>query len=590
MPLAKFTIIDLSRKFLASILFLFSPVIICAQNCDSLFYDFDSRDDKGEISYFQRRKELNNLSNECPIYISGALQRMGFYFQQIGSYDSAIFYFKSALAKVDITKDPAWWMSSAMNISNTYGLLGQHEKALSLFDESLLLKIDANKFPGDYATFYCNRAINLKKLGRKNESRKDFEICLKYAKRDPHHTNLSYFQLEKARFAEEDGKFIEAIQLYGEAIRNPDKLDNIGVNARLGLAKSQIKNGVPGNARVLADSALFIARNSQDLGLLHEALQAAAGIHTLLGDSSIAYNLLHEAMAVKDSMSLSTNQARLELNEREMMKELSTGQLKLAKAENKLKELQIVSIIILLVVALVILFFYLRHRRNREEIQTVAAELQGMEKERQRISAEIHDGVNGMLSIIRFNFISLSKHLNGVKSERVESDAPKTPRDVLEKDTYRLIEQSMGEVSRISHDLDATVVQRMGFQGAMEQLKHDNELTGLKVHLDYSVPENSLGTKTQNEVYRISQELFQNSRKHGHAKWVSLQLRLQLDHKLYLSYEDNGEGFDMALSGKKQGMGLSSIQRRLKSLGAKGFFESEPGKGMMFFTEIAEKK
>jgi signal transduction histidine kinase len=465
--------------------------------------------------------------------------------------------------------------------------MGQEKQALSLLDKKLLLKINSNNYPSVFATFYCNRAISLKRLGLKSESRKDFDKCLDYAKQDSQHTNLSYFQLEKARFAEEDGQFREAAQLYREAILNPDRLDNIAVNARLGLAKSQIKNGTPGNAILLADSALFIARNSHDLGLLHEALQASASIHTLMGDSAAAYRLLHEAMSVRDSMSMSTNQARLELNEREMMKELSEGQLKLVTSENKLKDLQITGGVILLCVGMVSLFFYLRYRRSREEIQTVAAELQGMEKERQRISAEIHDGVNGMLSIIRFNFISLSEHLNGVRSRQAENSGTKTPRDVLEKDTYRLIEQSMGEVSRISHDLDPTVVQRMGFKGAMEQLKHDIELTGLKVHFDYSVPENSLGQKVQNEVYRITQELFQNSRKHGQAQWASLQLRLQLDHKLYLSYEDNGLGFDVALSGKKQGMGLGSIQRRLKSIGAKGVFESEPGKGMMFFTEIS---
>jgi signal transduction histidine kinase len=99
---------------------------------------------------------------------------------------------------------------------------------------------------------------------------------------------------------------------------------------------------------------------------------------------------------------------------------------------------------------------------------------------------------------------------------------------------------------------------------------------GLKSRLSHSV---ELG------LYRIAQELLNNTVKYAKAKTVNLQL-IQHKESLVLTYEEDGVGFDLSAVMSFKGFGLRDIQARVKSLGGTFSLDSSPGRGMVATVEI----
>jgi signal transduction histidine kinase len=77
--------------------------------------------------------------------------------------------------------------------------------------------------------------------------------------------------------------------------------------------------------------------------------------------------------------------------------------------------------------------------------------------------------------------------------------------------------------------------------------------------------------KTEYNLFRITQELINNTLKYADAKNVFYRYCKQ-DDKIIFMYEDDGKGFDV--QSPKKGFGLSNILTRAKALGAEVTFDS----------------
>ena len=88
-------------------------------------------------------------------------------------------------------------------------------------------------------------------------------------------------------------------------------------------------------------------------------------------------------------------------------------------------------------------------------------------------------------------------------------------------------------------------------------------------------------------LYRITQELLNNSIKHAQCTEITIQL-LKRDDLLVLNYYDNGKGFDPSLLNKK-GFGLKNIENRVKLAEGKIIWDVAPGKGISVMIELPSK-
>jgi len=118
----------------------------------------------------------------------------------------------------------------------------------------------------------------------------------------------------------------------------------------------------------------------------------------------------------------------------------------------------------------------------------------------------------------------------------------------------------------------------------------DAEATRLKD--DYIAAEHILiaFTKIENgaislNLYRIIQELFNNTLKHANASIVTIELTQSKENQLSLIYEDNGIGFNLNEVMKK-GMGLTNLKTRVENMNGELTIDAVTGKGATFIIEL----
>lgn len=229
------------------------------------------------------------------------------------------------------------------------------------------------------------------------------------------------------------------------------------------------------------------------------------------------------------------------------------------------------------------LYFKLRlkQQKDKQKIELLASEkqakvdaiqamLNGEENERRRVAKELHDGMGGTLTTVKRTF-ELSRQLEGKK--RVE----------LEDKVLSLIDNAYEETRRISHDMLPAMLDMSGFESSIMEMVAEKRLNGLQVDYESKGDFKLLNDEFGKNIYRITQELFQNVIKHAQADYVLFQI---IVNPLYVNYlfEDNGQGFDSNKNYK--GIGLQNIANRVSYLKGTLSVDSVKGSGTTITIEI----
>src|SRR5439155_19723700 len=108
----------------------------------------------------------------------------------------------------------------------------------------------------------------------------------------------------------------------------------------------------------------------------------------------------------------------------------------------------------------------------------------------------------------------------------------------------------------------------------------------IKIHWITNLQNLQLSEYTSVSIYRIVQELIQNTIKHSMAKNLKIEWKKE-DNKYVLITEDDGVGFDHSLKLKESmGFGLRSLMNRIEMINGEMFIESAKGKGACYRIEI----
>jgi signal transduction histidine kinase len=99
------------------------------------------------------------------------------------------------------------------------------------------------------------------------------------------------------------------------------------------------------------------------------------------------------------------------------------------------------------------------------------------------------------------------------------------------------------------------------------------------------LPSDDLPDEYKTCIYRVVQEALHNSSRHAHANSVRIRVQ-QEPHRLTLSIQDDGQGFDVK---QMKGLGLIGIQERVAQLGGECHVHSEPGSGTVLTVELPFK-
>ena len=186
--------------------------------------------------------------------------------------------------------------------------------------------------------------------------------------------------------------------------------------------------------------------------------------------------------------------------------------------------------------------------RLKEENNTANKKsfLNGQEKERSRLAKELHDGLGPLLTSLKISVLA--------------TDLPSEQKQPLKQ----LIDEMILEVRRMTYDLMPQALLDFGVGKAIINLTELIKKTSdLNVHYINSMNEESgeiLGLEKHINLFRITQELLNNTLKHAKASSVRLSLT-QFENKVALYYKDDGKGFDP--DKVQQGYGLNNIKERV---------------------------
>ncbi len=217
----------------------------------------------------------------------------------------------------------------------------------------------------------------------------------------------------------------------------------------------------------------------------------------------------------------------------------------------------------------------IRELEKDKQLVAVDSMLKGQEDERSRLAKDLHDGLGGLLSGVKFSLSNMKDNLIITPDNMA----------VFER-SLDMLDTSIKELRRVAHNMMPEMLTKFGLDEALKE--YCNTINATKL---LSVKYQSMGMDIRLEksaeiiIYRIIQELLNNILKHAEAQEVMVQL-IKENERFSIIVEDNGKGFDTSIIKNSKGAGLTSIQSRVDYLKGQLDIHSETGKGTLVNIEF----
>jgi two-component system, NarL family, sensor kinase len=529
----------------------------------------------------------------------GISNAIGTTFLEITSqYDSATIYYLEAVKLCKASGNERILGLLYNNLGKAFQLIGENEKAM----EYLELAVEYNRKVNDIralALAYTIIGAVYTSKAEYDKAIENYDLAMELLKPfgevrevfDLYHNYASIYQYQ--------GKFQIAIEYYSKVVKysSEQKLTELMLSALRNIGVIYSKQGKFATADALYDSSLQIANSKGFRKSRMNLLDAKYNNYFRWGEYKKAFEWQSEYYSLKDSL-FDIEKTKL-VNELTIKYEKGQDQARILALENenlekdldlKKQTLQRNTFLyagITILVLAVFLFLYFRQRRVNDRIITeqkiqrleeekklMAAKLlvEGQENERKRIATELHDGLGVLLSATKMQFSTIADQSPGNK-------------DLIQK-AIKMLEQASGDVRKISHNMMPGLLTKLGFYEAVEDLFEHVDDTG-KIKASCIIVGNQTRLSENREImlYRIIQEMVNNSLKHAEASNISLQVKV-LPDLLNIIYADDGKGFDLEQKLESESIGLKSIQSRVNFLNGNFNIETKPGEGVKYILQI----
>ena len=206
-----------------------------------------------------------------------------------------------------------------------------------------------------------------------------------------------------------------------------------------------------------------------------------------------------------------------------------------------------------------------RRKQMEEELSGMSRKLiESQERERTRIGRELHDDINQRLAMLAVELAQLGED-------------PQTLRNRVQNLRSEVAEIS-NDVQALSHELHSSKLEYLGAVAGMrswckEFAEHHKMEVGFRTDVVHPLPF-EIGLC----LFRVLQEALHNAVKHSGVKQVDVQLT-ESSNELLLTISDLGAGFDLEESKQGKGLGLTSMQERVRLVNGTINIESKLGVG-----------
>ncbi|MBF4985383.1 hypothetical protein FNJ87_13945 [Nonlabens mediterrranea] len=353
------------------------------------------------------------------------------------------------------------------------------------------------------------------------------------------------------------------------------KKDTFDIAVRLNnLAMLQMAIGENQAAVDNLIKAKVLIEDKNDKELSVGLLRNIADAQTAAGNYEEAINYYNQFISEEDSLERTT----IAQNLKELQTKYETAEKDLENAEliskNLTSENRIYLLLFILACIIGLGTFILNRMRQKQRLLAAQAEVQkqreekllrdqelagidamitGQEKERKKIAQDLHDDIGSSLTTARMCI----ENVIG-KSDQVEN------KKILEN-AYDLLNDTYTKVRNISHAQKSSVLSSHGLIGTLEQLAgRINAGKSIQVEVVHHGLQGNLSNSMELGLFRIIQELLNNTIKHAQAQHASIILTGYEDH-VSIMVEDDGKGFVQGNS-SHTGTGLDSIHTRVQNL------------------------
>jgi len=553
---------------------------------------FHKNDYKNSETAYRYALAYGIRSNNPVVNICRTLNSTGNIFLIQGDYrQAARYFFGAARIAVRETEKDTVIADQLVRIYNNMSAalirLEEYEKALYYLKQSEKL---TNKLRHSIhlPSIWNNMAIVYSKTGYADKAWDYSRQALSLA-RSLQHYQAEYPALQElASLLLDKGQPAKAIP-YLEAALKIQGTINASFTARtfylLGHACLMQKNYT--RAEYYFQSALEKTREAKAQDITLDIHRQLASLYAYAHDYSRAFKHLMTSYQLNDSLlnkekATAVYQLEVKFRTAQKDKELTENQLQLNRQQRRLqqKNIWITGITGGALVLAILLFLIQRHYRyknrlqaRQQEIDTLKAAIQGEEKERARIARELHDGIAGMITAVKMNFTA------------VRNEYPFLAQTEHFAGAMHLLEETAQEIRHTAHNLTPEILVQHELQDAIalfcRQVRKSSDLDisflaygsfeGLDEHFKLS-------------LYRIIQELLSNIVKHAQARHAIVQLSRH-GNTFGLTVEDDGVGIRSAAF--KNGMGMQSLQSRVKSLNGRLTVDSSEDSGTTVYIEFS---
>lgn len=210
-----------------------------------------------------------------------------------------------------------------------------------------------------------------------------------------------------------------------------------------------------------------------------------------------------------------------------------------------------------------------RHLKLQQE--NILVEITTLENERKRIVSDLHDELGPLLSVVKFQVMSLET--------KEEGDL-----ELIEKANSNL-DDILDKIRDICNELMPQALIRKGLIMAISEFISDlDKRTAIEMSFKYE--DINIPSHSEIHLYRMIQEIINNAIKHSRATRLDINL-FQRNEKLVVTIHDNGKGFatDTILR-ESTGLGLKNILSRVDILKGDVYLASNPHQGTTYTIEI----
>lgn len=369
------------------------------------------------------------------------------------------------------------------------------------------------------------------------------------------------------------------------------------------LSRTALQLGYYEDAKKYAIQNLALTEKMNTKLAKCEALLNLSTYYHKTGNKGKAYELIQLAMLIKDSLIIENNSKQVNIlgaiyEYGKQQKEIAILQNEKQIQTTAVKQKSTLNRILFGCIFFLLLLGYLGFmnirkgqqlskqqqniQRNKiaelekdQQYLAIDAMLKGQEEERSRIAKDLHDGLGSLLYGTKLSFMNLRETVKLSQENGVQLDK-----------SISMLDNTIGDFRKVAQNLMPEALVKFGLYEALKDFCDSIQYSsGVKVIYQQFGERRKLSNTAEVFIYRIIQELVNNSIKHADAGEIIVQVMMAND-KTGITVEDNGKGFHKSELITTKGAGMANIKYRVQYFNGTSDIVSSPGNGTSVNIEL----